>query len=99
MNRREEARVEDCHCCAYELIEPDETGAAVTEEGQVFTLNRSAHGRLLLMGQAPRLNQLVEVHSARLGWWRSTMVYRVRWTQPIQIGPQGDLYLVGCRLT
>lgn len=98
-NRREEARIEDCHSCEYDLIEPGEPQAAAARQGQVFTLNRSAHGILLLMGQAPRPTQLIEVHSARLGWWRSTMVYDVRWTRPIQIGPQGDLYLVGCRLT
>lgn len=99
INRRAEARIEDCHSCEYEIIEPGEPRVAAVQQGQVFTLNRSAHGMLLLMGQAPRPNQLVEVHSARLGWWRSTMVYDVRWTRPIQIGPQGDLFLVGCRLT
>lgn len=98
-NRREEARIEDCHSCEYDLIEPGEPQAAAGQQGQVFTLNRSAHGVLLLMGQAPRPTQLIELHSARLGWWRSTMVYDVRWTRPIQIGPQGDLFLVGCRLT
>lgn len=99
INRREEARIEDCHSCEYEIIEPGEPRIAVVQQGQVFTLNRSAHGMLLLMRQAPRPNQLVEVYSARLGWWRSTMVYDVRWTRPIQIGPQGSLFLVGCRLT
>jgi hypothetical protein len=103
INRREEARIEDCHSCSYEIVAPGEPGAAGVQpgvqQGQVFTLNRSAHGMLLLMGQPPRPNQRIEVHSARLGWWRSTMVYDVRWTRPIQIGPQGDLFLVGCRLT
>lgn len=99
INRREEARIEDCHSCEYEIIEPGEHRVAAVQQGQVFTLNRSAHGMLLLMGQAPRPNQRIEVRSATLGWWRSTMVYDVRWTRPIQIGPQGDLFLVGCRLT
>jgi len=99
INRREESRIEDCHSCSYELIAPGEPGAAGVQQGQVFTLNRSAHGMLLLMGQALRPNQRIEVHSAKLGWWRSTMVYDVRWTRPIQLGPQGDLFLVGCRLT
>ncbi|SPP65073.1 hypothetical protein [Nitrospira lenta] len=99
INRREEARVEDCHSCSYEIIESGDPQVAAVQEGQMFTLNRSAHGRLLLMDQAPRLNQRIEVHSATLGWRRSTMVYDVRWTRSIQIGPQGDLFLVGCRLT
>lgn len=99
INRREEPRIEDCHSCSYEIVAPGESGAAGVQQGQVFTLNRSAHGMLLLMGQALRPNQRIEVHSAKLGWWRSTMVYDVRWTRPMQIGPQGDLFLVGCRLT
>jgi hypothetical protein len=98
INRREEARVEDCHSCSYEIIESGEPQVDLVQQGQMFTLNRSAHGMLLLMGQAPRPNQLIEVHSAGLGWWRSSMVYNVRWTRPIQLGPQGDLFLVGCRL-
>ncbi|MCC6141840.1 MAG: hypothetical protein IT389_14615 [Nitrospira sp.] len=97
-NRREEIRVEDCHACSYEILGPGELSAEGAQQSQAFTLNRSAHGRLLLMGQAPRLNQRIEVHSTTLGWWRSTMIYDVRWTQSIQIGPQGDLFLVGCRL-
>ena len=99
INRREEPRVEDCHSCSYEIIESGDPQVAAVQQGQMFTLNRSAHGMLLLMDQAPRANQRIEVHSAKLGWWRSTMVYDVRWTQPIQIGPQGDLFLVGCRLS
>jgi len=99
INRREESRVEDCHSCSYEIIEFGDPQVAAVHQGQMFTLNRSAHGMLLLMDQAPRPNQRIEVHSARIGWWRSTMVYDVRWTRPIQIGPQGGLFLVGCRLS
>ncbi len=97
INRREESRIEDCHACSYEIIVPDELGVEEAQQSQAFTLNRSAHGRLLLMGQAPQPHQRIEVHSATLGWWRSSIVYDVRWTRPIQIGPQGDLFLVGCR--
>lgn len=99
INRRKEARVEDCHSCSYEIIESGDPQVAAVQQGRMFTLNRSAHGMLLLMDQAPRANQRIEVQSAKLGWWRSTMVYDVRWTRPIQIGPQGDLFLVGCRLS
>lgn len=65
INRREEARIEDCHSCSYEILVSDEPGAAGVQQGQVFTLNRSAHGMLLLMGQAPRPNQRIEIHSAK----------------------------------
>lgn len=98
-NRRGEARVEDRHGCAYEICESSGGGAATIKEGQAFTLNRSAHGILLLMGDVPRITQLIGIHNAQLGWRRSTMVYQVRWTRPLSVESQGDLYLVGCRLT
>lgn len=98
-NRRQEARVEDCHCCAYEICETDEAGAVAIYEGQLVTVNRSAHGILLMMREAPRVNQLIELHSTKLGWLRSMMVYQVRWARPIHVEFQDDLFLVGCRLT
>ncbi len=96
-NRREEARIEDRHGCAYEICESGEVGAATIQQGQAFTLNRSAHGILLLMGDVPQVNQLIGIHNARLGWQRSTMVYQVRWARPLRVESQGDLFLVGCR--
>ena len=96
-NRRGEARIGDQHGCAYELCESGGAGAATIQQGQAFTLNRSAHGILLLMGNAPRVNQLIGIHNAELGWRRSTMVYQVRWTRPLRVESQGDLFLVGCR--
>ena len=98
-NRRQEARVEDCHCCAYEICESDQNGAMAICEGQLVTVNRSAHGILLMMREAPRVNQLIEVHNAKLGWQRSMMVYQVRWTRRMPIDSEEDMFLVGCRLT
>ncbi len=98
-NRRQEARIEDCHCCAYEICEQDPNGIVAICEGQLVTVNRSAHGILLMMRDAPRVNQLIEVHSTKLGWLRSMMVYHVRWTRPIQIETGEPMVLVGCRLT
>lgn len=98
-NRRQEARVADCHCCAYEICEPDQDGLVAICEGQLITVNRSAHGILLLMREAPRVNQLIEVHSQKLGWLRSMMVYHVRWIRPIRIETGESMLLVGGRLT
>ena len=67
-NRRGEARIEDRHGCAYELCASGGGGTATIQQGQAFTLNRSAHGILLLMGDAPRVNQLIGIHNAALGW-------------------------------
>jgi hypothetical protein len=96
-NRRGEARVEDHHGCAYEICESGGGGVATVQQGQAFTLNRSAHGILLLMGDVPHVNQLIGIYNVRLGWRRSTMVYQVRWTRPLRVESQGDLFLVGCR--
>jgi hypothetical protein len=96
-NRRGEARIEDRHGCVYEICESGGRGVATIQQGQVFTLNRSAHGILLLMGDAPRVDQLIDIHNGQLGWRRSTMVYQVRWTRPLRVESQGDLFLVGCR--
>lgn len=98
-NRRQEARIEDAHCCAFEMCESDQDGAMVICEGQLVTVNRSAHGILLMMREAPRVNQLIEVHNAKLGWLRSMMVYQVQWTRPVHVESHGDMFLVGCRLT
>lgn len=98
-NRRQEARVEDCHECEYEVCEFGAQGMVAIVQGRLYTLNRSAHGMLLIMAEAPCLNQLIGVHNPKLGWHRSTMVYHVRWTRPVAINSQGALFLVGCRLT
>lgn len=98
-NRRQEARIEDVHCCAYETCESDQDGTIAICEGQLVTVNRSAHGILLMMQEAPRVNQLIEVHNTKLGWLRSMMVYQVQWTRSIHVESHGDMFLVGCRLT
>jgi hypothetical protein len=98
-NSRREARVEDCHKCAYEFCENGEGTAPAVRQGQVFTLNRSAHGVLLLMGEVPQVDQLIHVYNVRLGWRRSTMIYQVRWTRSMHVTSQSELFLVGCRLT
>lgn len=97
--RRRESRVDERKLCTYELCESINEETVVIQEGEVFSLNRSAHGILVLMGQAPRLHQLLELHIPE-SWWRQSMnLYDVQWTKPIQVESQGFLYLVGCRLT
>jgi len=99
LTRRREARVEDRKICTYELCESIDEEAVVIQQGEVFSLNRSAHGILFLMGQAPRPAQLMEVHIPE-SWWRHSMnLFEVQWTKPVHVESQGELYLVGCRLT
>jgi len=97
--RRVEPRVEERKICTYELCESIDEEAVVIQQGEVFSLNRSRHGIMILMGQAPRTKQLLEVHIPESRWRQSMNLYEVQWTKPIQVESQGELYLVGCRLT
>lgn len=97
--RRREARVEEQKLCTYELCESIDEEAVVIQQGEVYSLNRSAHGILVLMGHAPRTQQLLEVHIPESRWRRSLNLYEVQWTKPVRVESQGDLFLVGCRLT
>lgn len=97
--RRLEPRADERKICTYELCESIDEEAVVIQQGEVFSLNRSEHGILLLMGQAPRHKQLMEVHIPE-SWWRHSMnLFEVQWTKPVHVESQGELYLVGCRLT
>ncbi len=98
-SRRREPRAEERKVCSYELCESIDEQAVVIQQGEAYTLNRSAHGILVLMGQAPRVRQLVELHIPEAWWRRSMNLFEVQWTKPVQIDELGELHLVGCRLT
>lgn len=96
-NRRREARVEDRHWYTYEMYESYSAGTEAMVEGKVLSLNRSAHGILLLMSEPPRAQQLVALYNPRLGWYRSTMVYEICWVRALPIESESSQFLVGCR--
>ena len=98
-NRRREARVEDRHWYSYETYESRFDGAEAVVEGRLLSLNRSAHGILLLMRESPHARQLIALYNPRLGWHRSTMVYQVCWVRVLPIDSDGSQFLVGCRQT
>lgn len=98
-NRRFEARVEYHRVCEYELCESIDEEAVVIQQGEAYSLNRSAHGVLLLMGTPPRRNQLLELHIPESWWSHSMNLFEVQWTKPVQVESHGELFLVGCRLT
>ena len=96
--RRQEHRVSDQRACTYTLCESlDETGG-VLQEGDAYSLNRSQHGILLLMGYPPTPKQILELHIPESSWRRTLNLYEVQWSKPVPIESRGDLYLVGCRL-
>lgn len=96
--RRQEARVNESKVCAYSLCESIEGERVALEQGEMYSLNRSEHGILVLMGSQPRNGQLLELHVAETRWEYSLNLYEVRWTKVIPVESQGHLFLVGCRL-
>jgi len=99
LNRRREARIEDRHWYTYEMYESRADGAEAVVEGKVFSLNRSAHGILLLMSEAPHVRHLIALYNPQLGWFRSTMVYEICWVRTLPIESGRSQFLVGCRQT
>ena len=85
------------HMYSYAVFEPIEGKSVVIEQGEAFALNRSTEGILLLMGQAPRAKQLIELRTPRSGWGRTVTVFETRWVKPVQVELLGSLYLVGCQ--
>ncbi len=97
-SRRQEARINEQKVCAYSLCESLDGKRVTIEQGQVYCINRSEHGILLLMGSLPRKRQLLELHVAETRWEYSVNLYEVQWTKIIPVESQGELFLVGCRL-
>jgi hypothetical protein len=95
--RRGEARRAYRQMCSYELLEAIGKKSVVIRQGEVFALNRSKEGILILMGQAPHKNQLIEVHSLRAGSDQTVNVFETRWAKPLPVESLGNLYLIGCR--
>lgn len=91
-------RVESRIDCTYEVQDVVDGAPVVVKKGAAMTLNRSDEGVLLVMKRAPRVNQMIEVHTSRSAWRRTASVYEARWTKPVHIAPLGDVHLVGCRL-
>lgn len=96
--RRREIRVVEQRICTYELCESIDEETVVIQQREMYNLNRSPHGILLLMGCAPRQGQLVEARIPESRWRRSLNLYEVQWTQRVQVESCGELFLVGCRL-
>lgn len=97
-SRRREVRVNEQKVCAYSLCESLNGEQVTIEQGEVYCINRSEHGILVLMGSRPRRRQLLELHVAETRWEYSLSLFEVQWTKSIPIESHGELFLVGCRL-
>ena len=97
VNHRREDRVPEQRICTYALCESINETEVVIQEGEGYSLNRSQHGILFLMGYSPNAKQILELHISESKWRRSVNLYEVQWTKPVSIESRADLYLVGCR--
>lgn len=97
-SRRREARVSEHKVCAYSLCESVDGRQVNIEQGEVYCINRSENGILVLMGSRPRTRQLLELHVAETQKEYSLSLYEVQWTRAVPVETQGELFLAGCRL-
>lgn len=98
LSRRREARENEQKVCTYSLCESLDGEQVTIEQGVVYSINRSEHGILVLMGGRPRKRQLLELHIAETRWEYSLSLYEVQWTKMVPVESHGELFLVGCRL-
>ena len=97
LERRGEARQYYQQMCSYEMLEGIGKKSVIIRQGEVFSLNQSKEGMLILMGQAPKKKQLIEVHSSLPGSDQTVNVFETKWARPIPVESLGKLYLVGCQ--
>jgi hypothetical protein len=95
--RRCETRKDYRDMCSYEVLESIGEESVVIRQGEALALNWSVGGMLFLIALAPHTKQLIEVRTTRSGWGRTVNIFETRWPRSIQVGSQGNLYLVGCR--
>lgn len=98
VSRRRETRVNEQKVCAYSMCESLAGEQVTIEQGDVYCINRSEHGILVLMGGRPRKQQLLELHVAETRGEYSHSLYEVQWMKTVPVEPHGELFLVGCRL-
>jgi len=96
--RRHSERVPLIRTCPYELSTIHGTETVDLSQGHAFSINVSGQGMLLLMSQAPKTKQLLEVRApSTTGEQSKLKVAEVRWTSQIQADDEGTMHLVGVR--
>lgn len=96
--RRRAERVELIEPCPYEMSEDLGGGTFVLHEGEALSINISSGGMLLLMDQAPQVDQVLKVHVPTPNKSTNSLtLVEVRWTSPILSDLPTSRYLVGVR--
>ena len=71
----------------YEITIPGKAPAASTQSGQLLSLNISTGGMLVLMDQAPAIEQVMKVHMPTpISMAEIPTLAEVRWTKQLPFG-------------
>jgi len=97
LEQRRERRQVSLKPCSYEIVEANGMESVTIESGSAYSLNHSRDGISLLLSHAPLPTQCLEVHQSQSFGRRTVSVFEVRWTRPVHIEGEGELYVVGCR--
>lgn len=96
--RRRAERVELLEPCPYEMSEDLGGGTIVMHQGEALSINISSGGMLLLMDQAPQVDQVLKVHVPTPNKSTNSLaLVEVRWTRPILAETPTSRYLVGVK--
>jgi len=99
LERRFETRKQSTRSCQLGIMQAIDPTDAVFEEQVGVTVNQSSSGMQLLLGSAPQKGKLLEVHVDAKGLKPSFSLVEVRWSKLVRKTADGELYLVGCRLS
>ena len=83
----------------YEMTTPVEIPAAPTHSGKALSLNISSGGMLVLMDQAPAIEQVLKVYvPTPISIAETPTLAEVRWTRRLPFGKtNGGAYFVGLK--
>jgi len=83
----------------YELTTPVEAHAAAIHSGKALSLNISSGGMLILMDQAPTIEQVMKVYvPTPISVAETPTLAEVRWTRRLPFGKtNGGAYFVGLK--
>ena len=96
-DRRGSTRIRLTRACPYEFSSIHGENIEWFH-GDALTVNISLGGMLLVMTDAPRLRQVLQVHGpSAAGPDVAIQVVEVCWTRELPIGGDGKMYLVGVR--
>src|SRR5262245_7270686 len=95
--RRHSERIPLIQPCPYELSTVQGTDSIDLSQGHAFSVNVSGQGMLLLMSQAPKQKQILEVHAPSRTGETTLKVAEVCWTSKVPADDEGTMHLVGVR--